>query len=308
MSNTLIKSRENLANAVVFTTHESVKHILNILKDQCQIIAVVVPINREGTDKIKRVRAVCEEQGIPVVVQPRKADIASFNKFLADNYVTFGISWSYSQIIASETLAIFKDGIWNMHGGKIPEYRGANVLQWAIVNGEKEIGVTWHIMVEQVDAGDILMSSTVPVGQQATALEVLDLIFAEGVRLFSILWQQYHSEGIKPESRDISQIPPYKGRTALDGLILPTMTRQQIGDLIRAQCPPWPRPLLYENRQLYCVNAIVENEVLADQNLIVRHQAVDGEIALSVVLSCTDTDFLAAVQNKLGIDKKTSLL
>ena len=129
MSNTLIKSRENLANAVVFTTHESVKHILNILKDQCQIIAVVVPINREGTDKIKRVRAVCEEQGIPVVVQPRKADIASFNKFLADNHVTFGISWSYSQIIASETLAIFKDGIWNMHGGKIPEYRGANVLQ-----------------------------------------------------------------------------------------------------------------------------------------------------------------------------------
>src|SRR6185503_1899603 len=54
-------------------------------------------------------------------------------------------------------------GILNFHAGKLPLYRGRNVINWALINGEHEIGLTAHYMDEGIDTGDIVLQRTLPV-------------------------------------------------------------------------------------------------------------------------------------------------
>ena len=75
-----------------------------------------------------------------------------------------------------------------MHGGKIPEYRGANVLQWAIINGESELGVTWHMMIDELDAGKILAEDVVPIPLEASAWEIRQNLIFKAIDLFPEAW------------------------------------------------------------------------------------------------------------------------
>lgn len=66
------------------------------------------------------------------------------------------VSMSYDQIFKKKILSHFKDSIINCHAGLLPSYRGRNVLNWAIINGEKNFGITVHIINKKIDQGDIL--------------------------------------------------------------------------------------------------------------------------------------------------------
>lgn len=65
-------------------------------------------------------------------------------------------------------------GTVNLHGSLLPQYRGAAPINWAIINGEKETGVTTFRLQQQVDTGNILLSETIPIGDEETAGELHD--------------------------------------------------------------------------------------------------------------------------------------
>jgi len=69
-------------------------------------------------------------------------------------------------------------GCLNFHAGKLPFYRGRNVINWAIINGEREIGITAHFMDEGIDTGDILLQRTEPIGWTDTYGDVLARVVA----------------------------------------------------------------------------------------------------------------------------------
>lgn len=73
------------------------------------------------------------------------------------------VSVSYDQIFNSKSLMIPEMGIINCHAGKLPFYRGRNVLNWALINGEKEFGITVHYIDEGVDTGDIILQEVFPI-------------------------------------------------------------------------------------------------------------------------------------------------
>ena len=64
----------------------------------------------------------------------------------------------------------------NFHAGKLPFYRGRNVINWAIINGETEIGLTAHVVDEGIDTGDIVLQKTLPIGWTDTYGDVLTRI------------------------------------------------------------------------------------------------------------------------------------
>ncbi len=73
------------------------------------------------------------------------------------------VSVSYDQIFRSALLAIPKNGAINLHAGDLPRYRGRNVVNWALINDEKRLGITVHYMDDGIDTGDIILKHYIPI-------------------------------------------------------------------------------------------------------------------------------------------------
>ena len=129
-----------------------------------------------------------------------------------------------------------------MHGGKIPQYRGASVLQWAIINGEPDLGVTWHTMVEEVDAGPIWAESSVPILPEDNALNLRELLIKEGIQIFPKAWNDCIDPRKTGKITDLTKGQRYPQRKPEDGRILPGMTIAQVKNTVRSLVKPWPEP------------------------------------------------------------------
>jgi len=73
------------------------------------------------------------------------------------------VSMSFDQIFKQEVSNLPRLGIINCHAGKLPFYRGRNILTWALINDEKEFGITVHFIDEGIDTGDVIIQSTYPI-------------------------------------------------------------------------------------------------------------------------------------------------
>lgn len=237
----------------LFTTDPSAFALIGQLDSNERVDAVVVPANRAGSQKVL---AVCHEAsrlGLQVYEHARGAELPAL---LPE--ADAAISWLYSQIIVARDLKRYPVGMLNMHGGRIPEYRGAHVLQWQIINGERELGVTWHEIVEAVDAGAIWAESTLPIPEAATAADMREAMIEEGVRLFPEALTRV-KDGSSPVRRpDLSAGRTWPQRKPLDGIIEPGMTARQLRDLVRALCPPWPPATIDHDGRIYNVDQVTE--------------------------------------------------
>jgi methionyl-tRNA formyltransferase len=74
-------------------------------------------------------------------------------------------------------------GTLNVHGSLLPQYRGAAPINWAIINGEKETGVTTFQLQHAIDTGDILLQERIPIGENMTAGELHDTMMLTGAKL-----------------------------------------------------------------------------------------------------------------------------
>jgi len=131
-------------------------------------------------------------------------------------------------------------GAFNMHGSLLPKYRGRAPLNWAIVKGERETGVTLHEMVEKPDAGRIVEQEAVPIGPDDTALEVFQRMTdaAQAVLERSLPALVKGAARFKPN--DLSRGSYYGRRRPEDGRIDWSKSAQEIHNLVRAVAPPFP--------------------------------------------------------------------
>lgn len=73
------------------------------------------------------------------------------------------VSMSFNQIFRKDIINLTPIGIINCHAGKLPFYRGRNILNWVLINDEKEFGITVHFVDEGIDTGDIILQKTFPI-------------------------------------------------------------------------------------------------------------------------------------------------
>lgn len=218
----------------IFATDVSALHFVGALKDTVEIGAIVVPENRLKHEKTLTLIEKAELRGLLVKRHYKQAGLDGIGDADA------GISWLYSQIFTPEDLSKYPAGILNMHGGHIPSYRGANVLQWAIINGEENLGVTWHSLVEEVDAGPIWAESTIPLSPDATALDVRADMIAEGIRLFPDAWKRFDGKSTPLRAPNLDEGHVWPTRKPEDGRIQRDWTLVRLKNLVRALCHPWP--------------------------------------------------------------------
>ena len=84
--------------------------------------------------------------------------------WIGSKRATLGVSVSYDQIFKESTCSLFPAGAINAHCGKLPYYRGRNILNWALINGEAEFGMTVHYIDKAIDTGNIIHQVVLPIG------------------------------------------------------------------------------------------------------------------------------------------------
>jgi methionyl-tRNA formyltransferase len=104
-----------------------------------------------------------------------KVFIDNISKYECDLFV----SMSFNQIFKNEIINLTKYKIINCHAGKLPFYRGRNILNWALINNEEEFGITVHYVDEGVDTGDIILQETYPITMQDNYATLLERAYTE---------------------------------------------------------------------------------------------------------------------------------
>ena len=90
---------------------------------------------------------------------------------------------AYGKILPKEILEIPRYGCVNVHGSLLPKYRGAAPIQWAVLNGDKETGITTMYMDEGMDTGDMILKEKVEIGEDETTGELWDRLSKVGGNL-----------------------------------------------------------------------------------------------------------------------------
>jgi methionyl-tRNA formyltransferase len=149
-------------------------------------------------------------------------------------------SFYYRHLLSEGVLALAPRGAYNLHGSLLPKYRGRAPVNWMLVNGEREAGVTLHQMVARADAGDIIAQRAVPIEDSDTALTLYRKLVPLGAELIG----EYHpliAAGTAPRrAQDLSQGSYFGRRRPEDGRIDWRWPARRIFNLVRGVTHPYP--------------------------------------------------------------------
>lgn len=173
---------------------------LNILLENGYEIPAVItapdkPGGRQGIQQ-SAVKIFAQEKGLKIL-QPAKlkdpAFLAELESLGADLQVVVAFRMLPESVWSMPPL-----GTMNLHGSLLPKYRGAAPINWAIIRGEKETGVTTFLLRHEIDSGDLLFQEKIPIGENETAGEVHDKMMQVGASLLLRSVKALESGAAKP--------------------------------------------------------------------------------------------------------------
>jgi UDP-4-amino-4-deoxy-L-arabinose formyltransferase/UDP-glucuronic acid dehydrogenase (UDP-4-keto-hexauronic acid decarboxylating) len=149
-------------------------------------------------------------------------------------------SFYYRQLIQREILDVPKAGCLNLHGSLLPKYRGRVPINWVLVNGEKETGVTLHYMTPRPDDGDIVAQKKISISDDDTALRLHWKVAQAAEKLLDGVLPQIQNGNAPRIPQDHGKATYFGGRRPADGEIEWVKTAREIRNLIRAVTKPFP--------------------------------------------------------------------
>jgi methionyl-tRNA formyltransferase len=149
-------------------------------------------------------------------------------------------SFYYRFVLKPEILAIAPLGAYNLHGSYLPQYRGRNPVNWVLIKGEKQTGVTLHEMVEKPDAGPIVAQKKVNISHEDTAYTLFSKLDEAADELLREILPRMKEGEIPKTPMDLSKGSYYGGRKPEDGRIFWDKPADEIYNLIRAVTRPYP--------------------------------------------------------------------
>lgn len=223
------------------------------------VMAVTHPKSDHVYEKIwdDSVADLAEKQGIPVLLRNRPDDPELLAKLgeLAPDLI---VANNWRTVLPPEIFDLPAHGTLNIHDSLLPAYAGFSPLIWALLNDEREVGVTAHRMNAELDAGDVLLQRAVPVGARDTVTD----LFRRTVDLITPV--VHESLGLIASGRaewipqDRSRASFFHKRSLEDSRIDWTWPAEDLERLIRAQSDPYPNAFTHHRGQRI---RIVEAEV-----------------------------------------------
>ncbi|MCC8189621.1 MAG: formyltransferase, partial [Planctomycetes bacterium] len=170
-------------------------------------------------------------------------------------------SFYYRKLLGPELLALPPRGAFNLHGSLLPRYRGRCPVNWALINGETETGLTLHHMVARADAGDIVGQSRIAIEPDDTARTLNEKLAAAVPDLLSPLLPAIAAGTAPRQPQDEAEASYYGGRKPEDGRIDWRRPAAAVRNLVRAVTRPYPGAFTSAGgRTLFIWEAAVEED------------------------------------------------
>ena len=197
------------------------------------------PVGRKQILTPPPVKVCAKTHGIPVF-QPRNLRDGEAERIIRDIAPDAIAVVAYGKILPTEILTLPRYGCINGHASLLPKYRGAAPIQWCIVNGEKETGVTAMQMDEGMDTGDILETAVTEIGAEETAGELFERLSVIGAKLLVKTLADIENGNVTPIKQDESKAtsaPIIKKEMAK--VSFHDMTADEVHNAVRGFYP-WP--------------------------------------------------------------------
>jgi len=184
------------------------------------------------------VKTTAIELGIPVQ-QPESINTPEFAATLRELAPDVLVVVAFGQILSEELLSVPPMGSVNVHGSLLPRYRGVAPINWAVAHGETETGVTTMFMARKVDAGEIILKRSTPIGENETAGELYARLSKLGAGLL-VETLDLIDRGEAPRVKQDPELVTYARKLKKDdGIIDWSRDAKSVHDHIRGMTP-WP--------------------------------------------------------------------
>ncbi len=184
------------------------------------------------------VKTWAQEMGY-TVIQPHNYDDPVFTAAVQQHAPDWFIVIAFGHILRKKHLALPRLGSLNLHASLLPRHRGPAPIQWAIIKGDAETGVTTMLMDEGLDSGDMLLSAKTAIQTCDTAASLHDRLAIMGADLLLETLDALAADQIKPLPQEHAAASYAPMLTKADGRIQWAQTTRRIDALVRG-LTPWP--------------------------------------------------------------------
>lgn len=226
-----------------------------LLKSDDQVVGIVTQPDRpKGRGQVLTpppIKLLAQREGIPFL-QPVKIRVPEFLTALAAWKPDLIAVTAYGRILHSPILTLPPMGCVNVHGSLLPKYRGAAPVQWAVINGETETGITTMLMDEGMDTGAMLLQESLPILPEDTSGTLAPRLAALGGSLLVKTIARLKAGTITPQPQNpalATLAPPLKKE---DGVIDWATSASNIANRVRG-LSPWPGAYTYLSSERWMV-------------------------------------------------------
>ncbi len=198
---------------------------------------------------------------IDVLFTPNVNDpefIGKLQKYGADLFV----SMSFDQIFKTDIINLPKLKTINCHAGKLPFYRGRNILNWVLINDEEDFGITVHYMDDGIDTGDIILQKKYLITDDDDYSTLLERAYSGCADVLYEAVKMIQNGTVNPIKQEtIDQVGMYCGmRKPGDEIINWNSTSREVFNFVRAICRPGPMATSTLNGNQIKINKVREIE------------------------------------------------
>lgn len=221
----------------------AVPSLQRLIESKHEVVAVVTrpdkPKGRGQAVSATPVKELALAHGLPVLA-PAKIKGTDFHQKLAEFKPDILAVVAYGKILPREVLDVGKFGAINVHASLLPKYRGAAPVQWALIRGERQTGVTLMKLDEGMDTGDMLDTAAVDILEDDDAQSLADMLSMLGADLLIKVLDKAEESGTlqgTPQDHDAATYAPMLKKE--DGLLDFAATTEEIICRLRG-VTPWP--------------------------------------------------------------------
>ncbi|HEX3073375.1 MAG TPA: methionyl-tRNA formyltransferase [Ignavibacteriales bacterium] len=233
-----------------------------LLKSKHEIAAVVTGTDKErGRGRKISYTPVKEfgiENSIPVLQPEKLRDekfIADLKNIGADIFIVVAF-----KILPPEVFTIPKHGSFNLHASLLPKYRGAAPIQWAIINGEKETGLTTFFLQEKVDTGNVILQEKMSIGGDEDFGSLHDRMSELGAGMILKTLELIESGAVQPKKQEDAHATPAPKITKETCLIDWNKTAFEAHNLVRGLSPAPAAFFMHGDKQIKVYRTKINTE------------------------------------------------
>lgn len=226
-----------------------------LLQSEETVVGVVTqpdkPKGRGQAMAASPIKQLAAKAGVPILQPVKMKDPAFLDALRAWQADLIAVA-AFGRILPPVILEMPPKGCVNVHGSLLPKYRGAGPIQWAIINGDQETGITTILMDAGMDTGDILLQERVPIDLEDTAGSLSEKLAKVGGPLLLETFRRLKA-GIltpQPQDNDLATMAPLLQKE--DGQIDWTLSAGEIANRVRG-LSPWPGAFTYIGQERWMI-------------------------------------------------------